>query len=140
LVQLWQKDRPPGLQELLWYRLPIETDARNWRMATFTAVVSGRRPQHHVSAVSEGTNPVDIVIRNEGEADEKLNIRLQVNSDELVLDSDALTGWRVDVGGSGSVFSTNRDEPIQLRPGETRGVGWLRFARPPKLNFELVKS
>jgi hypothetical protein len=31
LVNEWQNARPPQLRELIWYRVPIVTDARNWR-------------------------------------------------------------------------------------------------------------
>ncbi len=36
LVNDWQKTRPPQLRELIWYRVPIATDTRNWRWPTLS--------------------------------------------------------------------------------------------------------
>ena len=44
LVQAWQQDRPYNLQGVIWYRLPIESDRLNWRWATLSAVMAGRKP------------------------------------------------------------------------------------------------
>src|SRR5260370_8160597 len=44
LVDTWQNARPNQLRELLWYRIPIATDTRNWRWVTLSAVMTGRPP------------------------------------------------------------------------------------------------
>src|SRR5207248_6431078 len=54
LVHEWQHLRPPQLQGLIWYRLPVATDARNWVWATLSAVMSGRKPLHRLEVLSEG--------------------------------------------------------------------------------------
>ena len=40
LVKEWQQARPPQLREIIWYRLPVATDIRNWRWVTLSAVMS----------------------------------------------------------------------------------------------------
>ena len=45
LVHEWQESRPLQLRELIWYRVPIATDTRNWRWPTLAAVMAGRFPK-----------------------------------------------------------------------------------------------
>ena len=139
LIQKWQKRRPAELREIIWYRLPVATDARNWRFATLAAVANGRRPRRQVDIVSEGTNPVDIAIRNNGEADERLRFELVVSSDEPPIAADALRGCSVELREAKTIFATNDGEALQVRPGETYNVGWLRFASRVNLQFQLVR-
>src|SRR4030095_4287636 len=70
LVKEWQNARPRELRELIWYRLPVATDARNGQWNTLPAVMPGRPPVHKLEAVHGGANPVDVAIQNAGEADE----------------------------------------------------------------------
>ena len=137
LVREWQESHPAELREILWYRLPVETDARNWRPVTFAAVVAGRTPRHQLEVVERGDNPVDLAIRNNGEADEHASVRVIVLSDQPALAADALTGYSVELDKAQSIFATNAGESLSLRPGEQRDIGWLRFAGPAKLKFEL---
>lgn len=44
LVRGWTDRRPRGLTGVLWYRLPIATDRRNWSAATWRSVMAGRAP------------------------------------------------------------------------------------------------
>ena len=140
LVREWQRSRPAELREILWYRLPVETDARNWRSVTFAAVVAGRTPRHQLDVVEHGENPVDLAIRNNGEADERASVRVIVRSDQPAVAADALTGCSVEVDKTQSIFATKAGESLSLRPGEQRNIGWLRFAGPAKLEFELFNE
>ncbi len=139
LVRDWQQSRPAELREILWYRLPIETDARNWRSVTFAAVVAGRTPRHQLEVVEHGDNPVDLAIRNNGEADERASVRVIVLSDKTPVAADALTGCSVELDKTKSIFTTNGGA-LSLRPGEERNIGWLRFGGPAKLKFELFNE
>jgi Protein of unknown function (DUF3142) len=51
LVKEWQSTRPPELRELLWYRLPVATDGRNWRWPTLSSVMAGRTPLHKLEVL-----------------------------------------------------------------------------------------
>ena len=129
----------------LWPKTPTrvafdETDARNWRSVTFAAVVAGRTPRHQLDVVEHGKNPVDLAIRNNGEADERASVRVIVRSDQPAVAADALTGCSVEVDKTQSIFATKAGESLSLRPGEQRNIGWLRFAGPAKLEFELFNE
>jgi hypothetical protein len=57
LVNEWQKVRPQRFRELIWYRVPIATDARNWRWPTLAAVMAGRPPKHQLSVPAGRREP-----------------------------------------------------------------------------------
>jgi len=138
LVKEWQETRPREMRELLWYRLPVATDARNWRWPTLAAVAAGRKPVHQAEAVLEGENPVDLAIANSGEAEERLdcNVTVTWKGAELVA-ADALPGWTVQAEKGRAIFIPEPGYRLRLSPGGKRGIGWLRYDRVAILRCEL---
>jgi hypothetical protein len=138
LINDLQKSRPPQLRELIWYRVPIATDTRNWRWATLSAVMAGRLPEHKIDIIREGENPVDLSIFNAGEADEQLSANVIATwTDTELTASDALSGWNVRSENGRAVFSVAVPRGLRLPPGSTRKIGWLRFDRTTNLETEL---
>jgi hypothetical protein len=138
LVNDWQKTRPPQLRELIWYRIPIATDTRNWRWATLSAVMSGRLPERKLSILQEGENPVDLSIFNAGEADEQLNANVSATWNGAGLTaSDALAGWDMKSENGRAIFRVTASRGLRLPPGATRKIGWLRFDQTTTLETEL---
>jgi len=138
LVNDWEQSRPLQLRELLWYRIPIATDTRNWRWVTLSAVMAGRRPEHKLNVLQEGENPIDLSIFNAGEADEQLNAGVTATwSDAGLIASDALSGWSVRPEHGCASFNTTTSRGVRLPPGGTRKIGWLRFDRTTNLRTEL---
>lgn len=128
LVKEWQTGRPPELQELLWYRLPLPTDARNWRWATLSAVMAGRTPVHKLEVLQEGDNPIDLSISNIGEADEQRSIVVTVTwTGASLVACDALPGWTVRTERERVVFTPVAGFRSPLPPGQQRSIGWLRY-------------
>ncbi len=138
VVNDWQQTRPPQLRELIWYRIPIATDTRNWRWATLSAVMSGRLPEHKLNILQEGENPIDLSIFNAGEADEQLkaNVTATWNGAGLTA-SDALAGWNVKSENGRAIFRVTASHGLRLPPGATRKIGWLRFDQTTTLETEL---
>jgi len=137
LVNDWQKSRPLQLRELIWYRVPIATDTRNWRWPTLAAVMAGRFPNHQLSVRQEGANPIDLSIVNAGEADEQLSLNVIAKWSEARLEaSDALSGWNVRSENGLAVFNSVAQNGFRLPPGATRKIGWLRFNQPTNLQTE----
>jgi hypothetical protein len=95
LVNEWEHARPAELRELLWYRIPVTTDARNWRWPTLNAVMAGRKPRRHFEVVEEGGNPVDLSIVNAGESDDVLGTVAALWHGGGLVAVDALAGWNV---------------------------------------------
>lgn len=138
LVNDLQKSRPPELRELIWYRVPIATDIRNWRWITLAAVITGRNPEHKIDIVQEGENPVDLSIMNSGETDEEMTGSVTVNWNTGGLTaSDALAGWSVHCENNQARFRVNAHSSVRLPPGAARRIGWLRFDQPTTLQTEL---
>ena len=137
LVYEWQKTRPPQLRELIWYRVPIATDTRNWRWPTLAAVMAGRPPKHQLSVRQEGANPIDLSIVNAGEADEQVSLKVIAKWSEGGLEaSDALSGWSVRFGNGLAVFNSVAQNGFRLPPAASRKIGWLRFDQPTNLQTE----
>ena len=138
LVDEWQTSRPAELRELLWYRVPIASDARNWHWITLSAVMAGRHPEHKLTVVQEGQNPIDLSIFNAGEADEQFNSNVAATwSGAGLTASDALSGWNVRSENGRAVFNAIAQQGVRLPPGANRKIGWLRFDRPTNLQVEL---
>jgi len=137
LVAELRKNRPGNLRELLWYRLPVPTDARNWRWPTMAAVMAGRKPKHQLSVQQEGANPIDLSIVNAGEADEQMRLNITAKWSETGLEaSDALFGWSVRSEDGLAVFNSVAQNGFRFPPGAARKIGWLRFDQPPNLQIE----
>ena len=131
LVAELRKNRPGNLRELLWYRLPVPTDARNWRWPTLAAVMAGRKPKHQLSVQQEGANPIDLSIVNAGEADEQMRLNITAKWSETGLEaSDALFGWSVRSENGLAVFNSVAQNGFRLPPGAAR------FDQPPNLQIE----
>jgi hypothetical protein len=141
LVNEWQQARPPQLREIIWYRLPVATDLRNWRWVTLSAVMSGRKPVRHLEVFQEGENPIDLSIVNTGEADEQLDSLVTATwKSATLVAADALAGWTVDVTNGRAIFRTAAERQMRLSPGGKRQIGWLRYEQPVSLQLELAKK
>lgn len=139
LVQEWQHRRPAELREVLWYRLPVATDLRNWRWPTLAAVMSGRRPSTHLAIQRTGDNPIDLALVNNGESDENLQAAVIASwGDERLLAADALAGWQVAAEPGRALFSIPTGHRLRLPPGASRRIGWLRYASSAQPSLRYV--
>ena len=128
LVSEWLSVRPAELKELIWYRIPVATDQRNWRWPTLAAIMAGRNPIHKLQAIQRGDNPIDYAIVNLGEADKLAGAKLTVRWVGASLVSfDALPGWTVALEKTRAIFTRTHGSAMELSPGNERSVGWLRF-------------
>jgi hypothetical protein len=128
LVNEWLSARPAELKELIWYRIPVTTDQRNWRWPTLIAVMAGRKPIHKLLSIQRGDNPIDLSIKNVGEADKQLGMKLTVTwTGASLVAWDALPGWTIASEEGRAVFTRTDGLPSELPPGGERNVGWLRF-------------
>jgi len=141
LVRDWKHARPTSCKGLIWYRVPIETDRRNWRWPTFAAVVEGRAPLHDLAVASAGKNPIDLMLANNGEAEEQFTGDVTAEwSDAALVSSDAIAGWTVRIEGERAVFSSAAANALRLSPGERRVIGWLRYDRSTQPRLFLAET
>ena len=141
LVKQWKQSRPVELRELIWYRVPVATDIRNWQWKTLSAVMSGQKPLHRLEVSHEGENPCDIAIANTGEADEPLDTVVTANWEGAAfVAADALPGWSVEVEKNRAVFRRMPGHRPILPPGASRKIGWIRYSQFTTVQLELARK
>lgn len=139
LVRELRETRPAGLKELIWYRVPVAADVRNWRWPTLAAVMEGRKPTRKLEVVHTSGNPVDFTIVNAGESDEPLGCEVKVTWEGAqATASDSLAGWDLKIGGGEAVFDPAPGVVMRLPPGERRDIGWIRYDRIPSVRAQAV--
>jgi hypothetical protein len=71
MVRQWTGAPPAGMAGIIWYRLPVEGEAMNWRSVTLHAVMAGRAPAANIVVQVIRTEPalLDIYLANTGDAD-----------------------------------------------------------------------
>jgi uncharacterized protein DUF3142 len=141
LVNGWRTNCPRNLTGLIWYRIPVSTDRQNWRWPTLCAVMEGRRPAHRLEVFRTGSNPIDLSISNQGEADVPVDCEVRVTwTGRTLVASDALPGWQF-LGGPGrALFTSDSRRGLRLSPGAKVDIGWLRYDQPPVLDVHLSEK
>jgi hypothetical protein len=143
LVRRWTADRPPELAGLVWYRLPVASDTRNWPRVTLAAVMAGRAPRREVRTLLRGPDRalVEIDLVNTGEAEVPLPspVDLRWESDTLIA-ADGLFGYRLLASGPRAARLESPAPVRGLRPGERRAIAWLRFHEPTEVHVEIPAS
>lgn len=133
LVRGWQADRPAMLQGIIWFRLPVAGDVRNWAWPTLDAVRQGIEPKAdvRVRAVTTG-GLVELTAENRGDADGELpevtTLRWQGAS---LVASDATLDLAVTSDADRAQFVNTTHHSATLPPGAHQALGWLRFDQPP---------
>ena len=141
LVKEWQAIRPKGMKGIIWYRVPVSTDARNWGWTTLSAVMDGRKPARRLEAIAEGDNPVDVSLVNFGEADDSLDRTVIASWDDGdLVSADAHSGWTVKTEHQRALFIPQPGRRLRLSPGGQRGIGWLRYDKITRVHLQLADS
>jgi hypothetical protein len=139
LVSGWQRAHPRELRELIWYRVPVASDLRNWRWPTLSAVMAGREPKRSYVVSCTGENPVDLSLRNAGESDDTRLPSIAASwSGARLLAADALAGWNINREEGRSFFEVAEGRRLSLPPGAACRIGWLRFSERAQLQLEVM--
>ncbi len=120
LVAEWTANRPSGLTGVVWYRLPIAADRRNWPWPTLEKVMRGEAP---VADLRVETKASDIVLTNHGEAPARLPGRLVARGP--VAAADAVGAYRLESGGEETVFRFTENGWPWIEPGQSLVIGWI---------------
>lgn len=139
LVRGWTRERPKEMTGLLWYRLPVEGDRRNWTWPTLRAAMAGRVPRSDVRAAIRKPEPglVEVDVTNLGDADAPRPSPVRIHwQGEAPIAMDSLSVYRI-VSRSGSEIALVRSGAGFLRPGARLPVAWLRFKNPTEVQVEL---
>jgi len=137
LLKTWNAARPAELTGVIWFRLPVATDAHNWRWPTLHTLMRGGIPKPAMSArarLDPGGKLCDLTLENTSAADAtpptSVTVRWQNSTCEA---GDPLAGYAMTVGDSCAVFRP-RDAASAtalrvIRPGQSLALGWLRFSQ-----------
>ncbi len=132
LLQALQRDPPPHLAGIVWFRLPTVDDQRAWRTSTLHAVIAGQPLRADVRAqlsLREAPGLYDVLLENHGNLDADLPASIRV----------AASGCQAD-GLNGYVLTDEETLPAEkdlrwqlqksarLAAGQQRIIGWLRCA------------
>jgi hypothetical protein len=127
LVAGWRRDLPRHLRGVIWYRLPLDSDRRNWRWVTWAKVAAGEVPRQEMQLTARlaAGGAWDLLLTNAGECDERLPEFLATGCETLVLEG--LNGYVTDT--STRLRLEHAPWPW-LPPGTSLRAGWLRTADP----------
>ncbi|MDB6075722.1 MAG: hypothetical protein JWO89_3362, partial [Verrucomicrobiaceae bacterium] len=125
LLQRWQQNRPPGLTGIIWYRLPVEGEKRNWSWPQLQAVIHGQTPEPRWEArlVPQAEGYENVVIDNTGNGDALMPSTISLQTDK-VLAFDGANGYNGREVEHGLIFSAANQKP--LAAGGHASIGWVR--------------
>ncbi len=123
LLEAMKKSPPKNLAQWIWFRLPLDSDLRAWKMLTLRAVMQGVQLQaaREIQSLPNGTGGFDVHVKSTGNVPTSvpLRIALPVNcSGEGIADYQYKSG----------AFITRATR--ELRPGESLVAGWMRCRTP----------
>jgi len=145
LVRFWTTNRPPAMQAIIWYRLPVAVDNLNWRWPTLGAIVASRLPRENLRSEARRieTGLVDINLANDGELDLSSRLVVEVRWSRergaRLVAADGLHGFSMLQAGTSLIRFQNDSQPGRLAAGEEQTIGWLRFDRDCEVQIELKK-
>jgi hypothetical protein len=138
LVREWTVRRPAGMQGLIWYRLPVASDQRNWSWQTFERVIRGEATRSSpVLEITPGPGARDGFVLNPEHFPLRLPSRILIKTPLAA--ADGAGPYRVVSEGSGTRFELRDDIWPWLEPDKGIPFGWMRtLDEPPRIEFKLV--
>lgn len=124
-IRTLQRDPPPHLQGIAWFRLPTAQDLRAWSLPTWLAVIRGQSLRTTLQADarrSEISGTFDVMLHNTGAIDALLPLRVTLPQGCAM--ADGVNGYRLRQGDHS--VSLERLQPGLLRAHHQRTIGWLR--------------
>ncbi|WP_165371401.1 DUF3142 domain-containing protein [Pseudolysobacter antarcticus] len=132
LLQALQRDPPPHLAGIVWFRLPTADDQRAWRTSTLHAVIAGqplRADLRAQLALREAPGLYDVLLQNRGNLDADLPASVRVTASGC--HADALNGYVLpddENSPAENELHWKLQKPARLAAGQQRIIGWLRCA------------
>ncbi len=119
LIDALNRRPVPKLGSSVWFRLPLRSDARAWAPVTLAAVINKQvlRAKIRADFVTNTAGGFDVRLNSEGNLNATSALRFAVNAK---CSGDGIAGYSYAAG----VFSTK--VALELKPGASRIIGWLR--------------
>ena len=127
LIDTIAEKTPAGMRGWVWFRLPVQGDARGWSAQTLAAAIA-REPLQadfsvQVTVAANGAS--DLVLRNDGNLDSPLPA---IDLPAHCRVGDALGRYRMETAAAGLTLAPADD--AWLPAGGRLVVGWTRCAQP----------
>jgi hypothetical protein len=123
-----ERDRPPGVLGVVWFRLPLRGDSRVWALPTLRAVIRDTPLTEEIALQLRVSGPArDLVVRNIGTLDVSMPAGISLRPGDCDA-ADALAGYTFQRTSAGLEF--RRSEAARLKPDGERVIGWLRCRNP----------
>lgn len=138
LVQEWMTKRPSGLTGVIWYRLPIEGDHRNWPLQTLRKVMAGENADPKVEVVSVlNGGATDLFLRNNAQFPARLPSIIRSATKPVA--ADGTTAYRNQAKPDGVEFALQADVWPWIDPGRKIPIGWVRSAKEqPRIEWKII--
>jgi hypothetical protein len=125
LVREWTIQPPDGMTGIIWYRLPVEGDRRNWPWETFQSVIHGESATANLELIaSPGPGARDLFVANRGKFPSRLPPEIIVTTPATA--ADGAGAYRLEVRENELHFFLTEDLWPWLDPGQKIPTGWLR--------------
>lgn len=141
LVRDWTSHVPASCEGIIWYRLPVRSDALNWPWPTLAAVMAGRKPNANLRAVAESNEDglVDLRLRNDGELGVPTPSKILVRWGKgKLLAGDAVQGYELVEREPLQAEFERKSTRGQIGPGSTLAIGWLRLSHKQKIEVQVL--
>ena len=130
LVREWTLAPPEGLRGIVWYRLPVASDRRNWPWETFERVIRGEAESSTPDLeISPGAGAKDLFVINRGKFPVPLPGEVRIG--HRILAADGAGAYRLEQQDGKPRFIRRDDVWPWLDPGKKIPTGWLRFREEP---------
>ncbi len=141
LVARWSTNRPAPLNGIIWYRLPVPGDQRNWRWPTLLSVIQGQPPKPslhaHAHPIPNSPGLADIQLTNSGTADIQGPVSIHTHwTRSQRVGADALHGFTADFPSPTNVLFTH--PTCRLPAGSGIRIGWVRLENPAAIHTEIL--
>ena len=119
LIDALNRRTVPKLESSVWFRLPLRSDARAWAPVTLAAVINKQALRAKISTdfVTNSAGGFDVRLSSVGNLNAMAALRFAANAK---CSGDGIAGYSYVSG----VFSTK--VAVELKPGASRIIGWLR--------------
>lgn len=138
LIKKWMTKRPAYCEGVIWYRLPVAGEKRNWSWPTLEMVIRGETPikSSQLAVTWQEDSLAELELRNTGGDEVSISGEVVLAwTGAKLLAGDSLRGFNlVDSEPGHLVFRRASIPTLILKPGERCAVGWLRFTRKVELH------
>ena len=137
------ESRPRCMDNVIWYRFPTDDEQMNWSWVTLESIMLGTSPRGQLAVRAVEVTPQlwDLWVRNIGDADASLNVRVEMGiSTGSVRMAEAMSGFRMHSLGMqvADIRYSDGRYPVMLKPSEEQIVCWVRLSEDAEVTSNVL--